>query len=329
MKALLICNIGTPEAPDDSSVKKYLDEFLMDKDVVSLPFLLRYPLVRWIITPRRSSESAKKYRAVWTDQGSPLLVFTEDLVKNLQRHLSEGIVVRTAMRYSQPSIIKVLDELQSRGIREVFVAPMFPQFAEATTGSLIKKFNEYQSDFDFKFLEPFYHEDFFIHSFADLIAKKRQSFDHLLFSYHGLPESQVKKTAPQCLKVDNCCLLPDSCAKNCYRAQCIQTTELIARRLGLNKNEYSVSFQSRLGPVKWIRPYTDDALKELATKGVKRLAVVCPSFVTDCIETLEEIGMEGREIFHHAGGESFELIPCLNAEENWSKEFALFVKKLL
>jgi ferrochelatase len=324
---ILICNIGTPKAPDRDSVKEYLDEFLMDKRVIGAPWIIRYPLVKWLITPRRSSSSAKKYQSVWMKEGSPLLVYTHRLVQNLQRTLGQNVVVRTAMRYSSPSLLSVLNEMRSLDVKELLIVPMFPQFAEATTGSLMATFQEIDKKNEFKktFFPTFYNHSLFIESFAeitrDTLRQSQFKPDHYLFSYHGLPESQVRAAAPQCLRESNCCELPTSCLMNCYRAQCVSSTKSLARALGISEENYSISFQSRLGPVKWIEPYTEDSLVELAQKG-KNLAVICPSFVTDCIETLEEIGLEGAEIFQKSGGKGFKLIPCLNDHTVWSENFA-------
>lgn len=332
-KAILICNIGTPEAPDRDSVKKYLDEFLMDEKVISAPWIIRYPLVRWLITPRRSGKSAEKYQAVWMKEGSPLLVYTDRLVQKLQNLLGNDFIVKTAMRYSQPSLTSVLDDLKKQKIQDILVVPMFPQFAQATTGSLVETFQELNKSYGFqmRFFKPFFSPDWFIDSFVQVVQKSTTEggfkYDHLLFSYHGLPESQVKAQAPQCLREKNCCDLPSSCAMNCYRAQCVSTTKHMAQKLGLREDQYSLSFQSRLGPVKWIQPYTEDVLVNLAKRGVKNLAVVCPSFVTDCIETLEEIGMEGKETFLHAGGKEFHLVPCLNDDSFWAEKFAQVLEK--
>lgn len=329
---ILICNIGTPKAPDRNSVKEYLDEFLMDKRVIGAPWLIRYPLVKWIITPRRSGQSALKYQSVWMKEGSPLLVYTDRLVENLKKLMGSDYVVRTAMRYSSPSLPSVLEEMKSLGVKDLLIVPMFPQYAEATTGSMVATFSEIDqhNDFNKSYFQPFFNHPLFIRSFAAVARDTLKSLDfkpdHFLFSYHGLPESQVKAGAPQCLRETNCCDLPQSCLMNCYRAQCVATTRALAQELGVDQKNYSLSFQSRLGPVKWIEPYTEDTLEDLAKNG-KSVAVICPSFVTDCIETLEEIGMEGEEIFHKAGGKKYKLIPCLNDHPVWSESFAQMLKE--
>ncbi len=324
MKAILICNIGTPKASDTESVKIYLQEFLMDKNILTIPWLIRYPLVNWIITPRRAKQSAKKYQAVWTDKGSPLLVYTQDLVTELKQHMPKDIQIEIGMRYSEPSLDSAMLKLSRNHVTELFVVPMFPQFAQATTGSLMEKITELNLKYKMKIqeLKPFYAEDYFVSAFADLIQEQLKKSHYLLFSYHGLPESALQSLNPSCLQTVDCCSMPMSCLNNCYRAQCLKTTELIAKKLNLTPDQYTFSFQSRVGPKKWIKPYTETALVQIAKSGHKNLAVVCPSFTSDCIETLEEIGIEGRQIFLENGGESFDLISCLNAHPAWSKRFA-------
>lgn len=329
MKALLICNIGTPTAPDTASVKTYLQEFLMDKNILTMPWFVRYPLVHWFITPRRAQQSAQKYQAVWMDKGSPLLVYTEDLVNELKRLLPKDILIEIGMRYSEPSLDFALQKFSQKKITDVFVVPMFPQFAQATTGSLMEKISDLNSKYQMKIheLKPFYGDDFFLDSFAGIIQTQLKPDHFLLFSYHGLPESALQSLNASCLQTSECCQQPAACANNCYRAQCLKTTELLAKRLALQPDQYALSFQSRVGPKKWIKPYTEETLIQLAKSGQKKIAVVCPSFTSDCIETLEEIGIEGRQTFQKHGGESFQLISCLNAHSIWSERLAEQLKR--
>lgn len=331
MKAILLCNIGTPLACDQNSVRTYLNEFLMDEGVINIPWIFRYPLVHWLISPRRSLSSSLKYQAIWTERGSPLLFFTEDLVKNLKAELSSDTEVLIGMNYSEPSIPQAFQKLSEKKVTEVLVVPLFPQYADATTGSIEGKIRKINQTFQIpiKFLPSFYSEDFFIDSTFQLMKDIVPKVDHVLFSYHGLPESHLKNKNNFCLSNPNCCLQKESCLKDCYKAQCLETTRRLAQKLGLSPQQYSVGFQSRLGPVKWIGPYTDDLLSALPKQGVRKLAVVCPSFVTDCIETLEELGIEGRANFFKHGGESFELISCLNASPIWSKNLAVKLRTMI
>lgn len=328
-RGLMINNIGTPASAAVHDVKTYLDEFLMDPDVIPLPYPLRFILVRGLITPRRSHSSAEKYAKVWTDRGSPLMFYTQDFTQSLQNMLGDQWVVRVGMRYGRPSITETLEEFRAAGVEEVILAPMFPQFAVATSGSaanytksLMQKMNW---QVPFKALKAFHQDSRYLQAKSELIRPHLQGADHILFSFHGLPESQVRK-GEGCLKSENCCARPQACAMGCYRAQSLKTAEDLAKQLGLEKHQWTACFQSRLGPAKWIGPSTDETLMKLAAQGVKKIAVACPAFVTDCLETLEEIGLGAKEDFLKAGGTSFQLAPCLNAHPTWVSTFAELVQ---
>ncbi len=324
MKAIVLCNVGTPLAPDSKSVEIYLKDFLMDPNIINLPWIARYPLVNWIIAPRRAHSSAEKYQSIWTERGSPLMYHSLDLIENLKPLIPHQVVIKLAMSCSEPSIRSVFKELSEMKIKDVLFVPLFPQFAQATTGAVTQMANKLNRQYGFNMIEmpPFYEEDFFIDTFADILQEELKEYDHLLFSYHGLPESQVKKQTTNCLRSENCCAQVSSCQNNCYRAQCLRTTQVLTKKAQIDSNKYSFAFQSRLGPIQWIKPYTDDTIVQLAKQGIKRLAVVCPSFVTDCIETLEEIGIEGKNLFLENGGKEFQLISCLNSHPKWSSRFA-------
>lgn len=327
-KGLLLNNIGTPNSPSTKDVKIYLDEFLMDPGVIGLPFLLRWILVKGLITPRRSSTSAAKYKSVWMTAGSPLMVYSQAFSRKLAYLLGEKWLVRVGMRYGTPSIRETLEEFRSQKVEEVIFAPLFPQFAEATTGSAVQECERVLKEMDWKptvkVLPSFFDRKEFLAPQADLIRPVLGEVDHVLFSFHGLPESQVRKNEG-CLESSECCERPKACAMNCYRAQSVATAKSLASLLDLPREKWSISFQSRLGPAKWIGPATDQVLSELAHKGVKRLAVACPSFVADCLETLEEIGIEGKKEFLHAGGLEYRLISCVNGERSWVDSFARMV----
>jgi ferrochelatase len=306
-KGLMICNIGTPDHHDPKSVGSYLREFLMDEEIITLPYLARFILVNIGIVPRRKYKSAANYKKIWTEMGSPLMVYSEQLKNKLQQDLGEDTVVEIGMRYGRPSIALALKKFHDQGIREVTILPLYPQYARASTESTFKKVDEVirlqKYNFNLKKIISFYNAADFIRSSTEVAEKflTDKKVDHYLMTYHGLPESQDQKMAPE----------------NTYRQQCIRTSELIAAQMGLDRSRWSFSFQSRVGLNQWIKPYTDYVLKDLAQAGVKNLAVLCPSFVSDCLETIDEIGAEGAEIFKQAGGGNFYLVPCLNERSDY------------
>lgn len=324
-KGLLLMNIGSPTSYEVPAVKKYLNTFLMDEDIIKLPFILRWILVHLLIVPRRAPFSAANYKKVWMKTGSPLMVYTEEFAASLQKVLASDYVIELGMRYSDPTIETALDNFQKAGVSEIIVAPLFPQYADATTGSCIKEFKRIYEQKGLKtpwsLLEPFFRE--FITPFAAIASEnvRGKKIDHFLFSFHGLPVAQITQQSG-CALNDSCCQAAGACEKNCYRAQSFATARGIATDMGLTSDQWSVSFQSRLGPTEWMRPYTDEVLQQKAQAGVKNIAVLCPAFVADCIETLEEIGMGGRETFQHHGGQEFTLVPCPNADPRWVDTFA-------
>ena len=315
-KGLLLINIGSPTAPDTSAVRRYLHAFLSDKRVIDLPAPLRYLLLYAFILPFRPRRSAHAYQAIWTSEGSPLIKHSQDLCEKLQKRLGTTYKVVLGMRYSQPSIADALAQLKD--CAHITVLPLYPQYSSAATGSAIEKvLHELAPKTIFPsmtILRDFYQHPAFISAQAAKIKPYIAHHDYLLFSYHGLPENQLKKGGCKPLCATNCS--PKSALnQGCYRAQCQQTTALLANELGLT--DYATSFQSRLGKTPWIKPYTDIILTELAARGIKRLAVACPSFVSDCLETLEEIGIRAKEQWINSGGEELTLIPCMNADDQW------------
>lgn len=322
---LLLNNIGTPRSARPEDVKVYLDEFLMDPDVISLPRPLRWLLVKGLITPRRSHASAEKYAKIWTDRGSPLMFQTEDLATKLREVLGADWVVEIGMRYGQPSIQEGLSRLRQAGVEKIIFAPLFPQWSEATTASANKAFLAALKAMNWsppiRLWPAFFDEKYFLEPLERQLQGRDLSDRFVLFSFHGLPESQVKK-GPGCLQSENCCVAAGACEKPCYRAQCLKGAQALARARGLQEGRWGVGFQSRLGPARWIGPATDDVVASLVSRGFTKLTVLCPSFVSDCLETLEEIGIGLKEDFLRSGGEDFELLPCLNAEETWVKGFA-------
>ncbi|EIK53671.1 ferrochelatase [Stutzerimonas stutzeri TS44] len=323
-QALLLVNLGSPASTDVADVRRYLNQFLMDPYVVDLPWPLRRLLVSLILI-KRPEQSAHAYASIWWPEGSPLIVLSRQLQDALRPHWPQG-PVELAMRYGEPSIETRLVELAGQGISRVTLAPLYPQFADSTTTTVIEEarrvIRAHGLNLQLSILQPFYDQPEYLEALnASAAPYLQQDFDHLLLSFHGLPERHLHKSDPtgaHCLKGDDCCQRAEGeVLASCYRAQCLRTAAGFATRAGLRDEQWSVSFQSRLGRAKWIEPYTETRLDELAKRGVKKLLVMCPAFVADCIETLEEIGDRGREQFIEAGGAELQLVPCLNAHEAW------------
>ncbi len=329
---VLVNNIGSPNSPEPKDVKKFLSQFLMDEDVISIPWLFRFILVRGIIVPIRGVSSSEKYKKIWFTEGSPLMVHTRRFAAKLQAELGSKYHVELGMRYGEPSIGSALEKFKNAGISKVVFAPLYPQYAAATTSAAIKEFQRvidlHGHSFQVQNLEPFYHQDFFQKFWVQQFQNEpNKSWDHVLFSFHGLPESQIKKT-PGCLVTSDCCDKSDACSKNCYRAQCFQTAHKIASNIGLDKKQYTVSFQSRLGRAKWIQPYTEATLEYLAKNNKKNVLILSPAFVADCVETLEEIQIELREKFLAWGGVNLQQISCPNDDTEWVHGFAQHINNL-
>ena len=323
-KGVLLVNLGTPDSTAVSDVRKYLREFLMDKRVIDIPAFPRFLLVNGIIAPFRAPKSAAEYRKLFDDRGSPLKYYTEDITGLLQEKLNENYSVKFAMRYQSPSLKSVLEEFQREEVASIHVIPLFPQYASATTGSVIDKVMEITSTWqiipDIKFTSQFLEEELFIETICDQgkHLMDKDSYDHFVFSYHGLPERQIRKGSyGDYCKLGSCCDTLNEHNRYCYRAQCFETTRLVADKLNIKEEDYTVCFQSRLGKDPWVKPYTEDVLKELAKKGKKKVLAFSPAFVSDCLETTIEVGQEYHEEFIEAGGEKWDLVPSLNAEEKW------------
>jgi protoporphyrin/coproporphyrin ferrochelatase len=322
---VLLVNLGTPDSPEVKDVRKYLREFLMDKRVIDIPFLNRWFLINLIIAPFRAPKSAVVYKELWTERGSPLKFYGEDIKELLQKELPKNYFVSLGMRYQSPSIKSAIDELKAKFVDNIIVLPLFPQYASASTGSVNELVMDIIKDWEviptISFISNFVEEDLFIKTFADIARKymDKTKFDHFVFSYHGLPERQIKSSS-----VDNYCQLNDTCcstyhSKNryCYRAQCFLTSRLLAKELGISQENYSVSFQSRLGKNPWVKPYTDEIIKDLPKKGKTKVLAFSPSFVADCLETTIEVGQEFKHIFEEAGGEHWQLVESLNVHPMW------------
>lgn len=321
---VLLLNLGTPDSPEVKDVRKYLREFLMDERVIDIPFIQRFFLINLIIAPFRAPQSALGYQKLWTKRGSPLKFYGEDVTALLQASLGGDYQVVFGMRYQNPSMRHALNQLKDKGIKELIVIPLYPQYASASTGSTHKKLMEELKDWpvipSLKIISQFCEHPLFIKAFAEIGNKylNEAEYDHILFSYHGLPERQILKGS-----CGNYCRLSDCCetyhGKNqyCYRAQCFQTTRLLAKELGIAKEKYTLCFQSRLGKDPWIKPYTDQVIDDLIKKNVKKVLVFSPAFVADCLETTVEIGDEYAHQFMRQGGERWQLVDSLNVHPLW------------
>ncbi len=331
-KGVLLLNIGSPESYAVDDVKKYLDEFLMDKDIIDLPFVLRWILVKLLIVPKRTPLSAKKYQRIWADmEEAPFITYSRRFAQGLQEVLGDDYLVLLGMRYSEPRIEKALQTFSTAKVSSILLAPLFPQYAEATTGSSIKEVQRVMRRLKLSIptavLPPFFEANAFIKPTARLIQEtlRENKPDHYLFSFHGLPESHIRRV-PGCQLTEQCCLEEKATQKNCYRAQCFKSVMDITQQLGISKTHWSISFQSRLGRNQWLKPGTYETLELLGKTGKKTVAVICPSFVADCLETMEEMGLEGKEIFQNQGGKGFCLIPCLNDDQEWVTQFSHLIK---
>ena len=327
---MLLVNLGTPGAPRTAEVRRYLREFLSDPYVIDIPAPGRFLLLNLVILPFRPAKSAEAYRKIWLPEGSPLLVYGERLRDRVRTALGPDIPVELAMRYGRPSIRAGLSALRDAGAERAVVLPLYPQYAPATTGSTEEKARKEAGGLDLTFLPAFYDDPGFTAAFTEVGRPALERFrpEKVLFSYHGLPERQVMKADPtgsHCLRSADCCERFREANPDCYRAQCFATSRALASSLELSRDRYAVSFQSRLGRERWIPPYTDRTVVELARAGVKRLAVFCPAFVADCLETLEEIGIRARESFREAGGEELLLVPSLNDHPRWVDAVAAMV----
>ncbi len=323
-RAILLANLGSPDNCDVTSVRRYLNQFLMDPYVIQLPWLVRRMIVSLFVLPTRPKASAHAYQSIWFPEGSPLIVLSQHVRDALQAKLDMPVAM--AMRYGNPSIESQLIELTNdRNIDEIVFMPMYPHYAESTITTSVEQakqvIKKHKLDVKLTVIEPFYDKPDYIKALVESARPYlEQEYDHLVFSYHGLPESHITKldgSGSHCLKVEACCQQPHPAHKTCYRHQVMATTHAFAQQAGLDSSHYSVAFQSRLGRAKWLGPNTEDRLKELAQSGAKNVLVICPAFVTDCLETLEEIAIRGQQVFSEAGGETLSLIPCLNDHPAW------------
>lgn len=323
-KGVLLVNLGTPDSPKAKDVYRYLVEFLTDSRVIDLPWLQRQILVRGFIIPKRYKQSAEAYQHIWTSEGSPLMAYGKKVQKALQKSLGEEFHVELAMRYQKPSLNEGLRNIFKNGISHLIVLPLFPQYASASTGSVYQKIMDLlrkQNTFPkITFIDSFPDHSAVIDAFCHVARKHSlEEYDHYLFSFHGLPQKQIKKADPfhQCLATPFCCHNFNQRNKHCYSAQCHLTYSAIIKKLNLPKEKTSIAFQSRLGKDPWIEPFTPIVLEDLIHRNKKKILVFCPSFVCDCLETIYEIGFEYAREFKKLGGERLDLVQGLNDEPIW------------
>jgi ferrochelatase len=326
---ILLVNLGTPDSPSTADVRKYLVEFLTDERVIDIPAIRRNLLVRGIIGPFRAPKSAKSYQQIWTQEGSPLLTISKNLRDAVAKTLGDAYQVELAMRYQNPSIASALDRFKGKYLRKLRVIPLFPQYASASTGSVMQEvmrlLSTWQAIPDVEIVNSFPTNAGMIAAFAELGgAHAPATFDHVLMSFHGLPERQLVKadTHNHCLQAADCCARWDDRNQYCYSAQCYATARAIAQELGLAPEAYSVSFQSRLGKTPWRKPYTSEVIHALAQQGKKRVLVFCPAFVSDCLETIFEVRVEYNEEFQRLGGQEIVLVDGLNTHPTWVNALA-------
>lgn len=324
---LLLVNLGTPAGPHPSAVRSYLREFLMDPRVLDIPYWKRWPLVHLLIAPFRGRTSAAAYAKIWSERGSPLLSHSLDLAAKVQQRSGPATAVELGMRYGEPAIPAALRRLRERGAERIVVFPLYPQYSSAATGSTLERVFLCAAElWNVPYLQvvpPFYDDPGFLAASADLARPyvSDPRVERVFFSFHGLPERHVRKSdesGSHCLVRGDCCERIDAANRHCYRAQCFATARLIASRLALPPEKWCVTFQSRLGGDPWIRPYTDEVLAAEARAGCRRAVIASPAFVADCLETLEELALRGAEIWRSNGGDSLEVVPCLNAGDDWA-----------
>jgi ferrochelatase len=322
-KGVMLVNLGSPDSPSVPDVRRYLREFLMDGRVLDVNWFVRFCVVHFAILPSRPKQSAEAYQKIWTPDGSPLVVISRKVQRKLQECVA--VPVELAMRYQKPSIPDAVRRLKEKGVTELLLIPLFPHYAMSSFESAVERVKEVAAnlapEMRVQVQPPFFEEPDYIQAMvASAEQYLKNGFDHLLFSFHGLPERQLRKSDPtgcHCMAAENCCETASPAHATCYRAQAFKTVAAFVKKAGIPKEKYSVAFQSRLGRDPWLKPYTDHKLTEFPSQGIKKLLVMCPAFVSDCLETLEEIAMRGRESFVTAGGSELTLIPCLNEHPLW------------
>ncbi|MBS1645946.1 MAG: ferrochelatase [Bacteroidetes bacterium] len=334
---VLLVNLGTPNDAAKKSVRKYLTQFLNDSRVIDIPALSRFFLVNFFIIPFRSAKSSKLYQQIWDKKtGSPLLHHSHQLQEKLQQRLGTEFCVELAMRYQKPSIKKALENLRKKAPKKIIVLPLYPHYASSSTGSTLEAFfNEiknWEVIPELHLFSNFFDNEDMVDCFVENAKKfDVNTYDHVLFSYHGLPERQIHKASAHyggnTCHFDACCEHITEKNQYCYRANCFKTTQLIAKKMQLPKEKYTICFQSRLGRSEWVKPYTDVVLKERAAKGDKKILAFSPAFVADCLETVYEISHEYNDAFKSYGGEQVQLVPSLNSSDSWVQALEKMIKK--
>ena len=318
---VLLINLGSPKELTKKSVKEYLRVFLSDDYVLDIPKILQQLILRLFILPFRPKNTLEAYELIWTPEGSPLILSTKSIAKKLSK--KTGWDVNYAMRYEDPSIEKALVNFNSKGINKIIVISLYPHNAMATTITTEMETrivaNKISENFELIFTKPFFDNEIYINTLSNSIKPylEKSSFDKIIFSYHGIPKRQAKKTdetGEHCFSTGNCCEIESEGSKDCYRSHTRIASDLTAKKLGLSEDQWEVAYQSRLGPG-WLTPFTDRRLAELPEEGKENIAILCPSFISDCLETLEEIDIRGRKTFFDAGGRNMTYIPCLNDSE--------------
>ncbi len=332
---VLLVNLGTPDTPSTKDVRRYLREFLGDPRVLDVHPVLRWYLLNLVFLPFRPRRSAAQYASIWTPAGSPLLVHGYALKDAVQQRLGQGVTVELAMRYGNPSVDGAFDRLMAASVDRIIVVPLYPQYASSAGGTavahLLRRAAERWNVPPIEVIADYFDDPRFIDALCRSARPVLDDFDpdFVLMSYHSVPERQVRKSDPSgahCLTAEGCCDGVDHANRWCYRAQCFATSRELAAGLGLAPGQTATAFQSRLGSEPWIGPHTDRLLAELAASGVRRLAVICPGFAADCLETVEEIGERGAHAWFASGGEAFQLVPCLNAEPVWVDALAAMIE---
>lgn len=324
-KGVLLINLGSPDSTSVPDVRRYLREFLMDGRVIDIPYPIRWAIVHLAILPFRPKQSAHAYKQVWLSEGSPLVITSRNVAKALQEKLGTEIPLELAMRYQNPSIESAVSKLKQSGVTDLLVVPLFPHYAMSSFETAAVRAREVvlklAPEMSVTVAPPYYNHPEYI---AALVESARVDleggYDHLLFSFHGIPERHLRKGDPthcHCLKAPNCCNVPSPAHATCYRAQCLATVRAFVAKAGIPEEKYSISFQSRLGSDPWLKPYTDKELERFGHEGLGKILVICPAFVSDCLETLEEIAMQGKESFLEAGGKEFGMISCMNENPRW------------
>jgi protoporphyrin/coproporphyrin ferrochelatase len=334
-KGILLVNLGSPDSTAVSDVRKYLREFLMDGRVLDAPWPIRFCVVHFTILPSRPKESAHAYEKIWTPEGSPLVVTSRKVQEALRSRISTP--VELTMRYQNPSIESAIRKLANSKVDDLFLIPLFPHYAMSSYESAVERVKEVAAQIAPRMkvtVQPPYYDtpDYIEALVATAQPSLQNSYDHLLFSFHGIPERHLRKSDPthgHCLASRNCCEVPNRAHATCYRAQCFKTVAAFVEKANVPQGKYSVSFQSRLGKDPWLKPYTDIELAEFPKRHIENLLVICPAFVADCLETIEEIGMRGKETFISAGGKKFAQIPCMNDHPLWIKALENMAKGFL